>query len=189
MDKRLSIYLFPLLVLFLFILTNCYPTIPNLCVYEGPPQPKEQVGTLQRVTALKIDKIDGLTKEEIIEMRNFESQIFSAWELLPGKHVLKISGGYSSHPGLVIYDENKEWDSNQEEYTLETFTYRDGLRKSYYIKGTWELEFTVEPGHEYFLSYETKEEEGLKGTVTRIYPHVEELKTREKVSTCERLKK
>jgi len=188
MDKRLSIFLFPLLVLFLFIFTNCYPTIPNLCVYKGPPQPKEQVGTLQRA-ALRIDEIDGLTNEEIKEMRNFESQTFSAWELLPGKHVLKISGGYGSHPGLVIYDEDKEWDPDQEEYTLETFTYRDGLRKSYYIKGTWEIEFRVEPGHEYILQFNKKEEKGLKGTVTRIYPYVLDKKTKKEVSTCKRLKK
>ncbi len=194
MSKRLSIYLFPLLVLVLFILTNCGGILtgpPHLRVYKGPAQPKEQVGTLQRLAALRIDEIDGLTNEEIKEMSNFESYAFnaafSAWDLLPGKHILKISGVASPHPGFVL-NEEYEW-GDQEEYTSETVTYRNGLREFYHIKGTWEIEFTVEYGHKYMLQYDGKEEEGLKDTVSRVYPYVIDEKTFEKVSTCKRLKK
>ncbi|MFC2168026.1 hypothetical protein ACFLRW_03505 [Acidobacteriota bacterium] len=197
MNKKLSVYLFPLLAFVLFGLTNCGlmnidTAAPNLRVYEGPAHPKEQVGTLKRVIAMRIDEIDGLTYEEIKELSNFESYtfasnpVFPAWELLPGKHILKVSGESSPHPGLILKDEESFW-RDQEEYTIKTKTYRSGLREFFHIKGVWEIEFTIISGQKYELQYELKEEEGLSGSVLRVYPYVIDMKKQEKVSTCKRL--
>lgn len=196
MSKKLLIYVFSSLILAALIFTGCKSSFftgpPRVRVYEGPPLEENQVGSLTRNQFLNVDKIDGKTYAEIKEMSNFDGIFyygrdnFSAWELLPGEHTVIIFGG--SGPDVTI--KGPEVD-NQEEYTIKTFPYRDiktGLHENYYVKGRWELTFTVEPGHKYQIQYDRKDEEGLKGTVSRVSPYVIDMNTNEKIGTCNRLK-
>ena len=197
MDKKLLIYVFSSLMLASLIFTGCKSAFftgpPRLHVYEGPAREENQVGSFTRVQFLNVDKIDGKTYAEIKKMSNFEGTLlygrdtFSAWELLPGEHTVIIFGASGTDVtirGPVV--------DNQEEYTIKTFPYGDvkiGFHEHYNVKGRWELTFTVEPGHKYSIQYDTKDEQGLMGTVSRVYPYVIDKITKEKIGTCKRLKK
>ena len=104
----------------------------NLRAYDGPYLPKDKVGYLSKTSearAIQIAKVDGRAIEEIKDEKDYTGEP-GFIELLPGEHIIKVTGRTDSGRALP-FSEVSWWTVS--------------------VEGEWMLRFSVEPGQVYLI--------------------------------------